>query len=332
MGVSVKLGVAKLVMALMCAFFAAPLAVGAQPGDKVYRIGFLSVANARGPFHQVFEQALAERGWVAGKNVIIEYRFAEEKYDRLPTLASELVRLEPQVIVAVPTASARAAKNATSTISIVMSGVADPISEGLIASFARPGGNVTGVTGSLTWATYAKQLQLLKDAAPSVRRIALLRDPDNRASLPAVGSFTEAAKALGVALQVVGARGPDEFEAAFREMTQARADALVIHREATYFRHLGRLADLAVRNRLPSICAHGGYAQAGGFLTYAVPPADEARQVAHYVDRLLRGTKPTELPVEQPTRFELIINLKTARALRVTIPPPLRVQADHVIE
>ena len=309
----------------------ASLLASAQPTDKISRIGFLSF-GVRGSFHQMFEQALGERGWVTGKNLIIDYRHAEEKYDRLPALAAELVRLEPQLIVAVPTASALAARNATSKIPIVMSGVADPIGEKLIASFARPGGNVTGVTGSLSWETYAKQLQLLKEAVPSARRIALLRDPANPGSVAGVRSFTEAAKSLGIELLVVGARSPQEFESAFREIIQGRADALIVHREPLFFRQLSRLADLSTRNRLPSVSAFEGYVKAGGLMTYSVNADDEPRQAARYVDRLLRGANPAELPVEQPTRFELVINRKTAKALGLAMPATLLVQADKIIE
>jgi putative ABC transport system substrate-binding protein len=331
-GCHVKVRLAKLVTFLVIGSLAAPLVAGAQQADKVHRVGYLTAVASRGPFHQAFEQALGERGWVAGKNLVISYRFAEEKYERFPALAAELVRLEPHVIVAVPTAAARAAKNATSTIPIVMLGVADPIGEGLIAGYARPGGNVTGLTGSLTWATYAKQVQLLKETVPSARRMALLRDPSNPASLPGVSALTEAAKALGIELQVFSARAPEEFEPAFRAMSKARADALILHRESAFFRHLGRLADLSVRHRLPSISAQVDYAKASGLMTYAVRSADEARRVAGYVDRILRGANAAELPVEQPTKFELAINLKTAKVLGVTIPPALLLQADQVIE
>jgi putative ABC transport system substrate-binding protein len=213
---------------------AAPVATEAQPADKVRRLGYLSFVGRRSAFHEVFEQALGERGWAIEKNLVIEYRFAGERYDRLPLLAAELVRLEPQVIVAIPTASARAAKNATSTIPIVMSGVADPIGEGLIASFAKPGANVTGGTSSLTWATYAKQLQLLKDAIPNSRRIAWLRDPSNPASLPGVKTLTEAARSLGIELRVVEARTPGEFEPTFRAMTRARVDSSSTERPRSF--------------------------------------------------------------------------------------------------
>jgi len=309
---------------------AAPLVAGAQQAGKVYRIGYLS-AGSPSPLRQVFEQALRERGWVPGENLVIAYRYAEEKYDRLPGLAAELVRLEPQVIVAVPTAGARAAKNATSTIPIVMWGVADPIGEGLVASFARPGGNVTGFTGT-TFETFAKQLQLLKEAVPRARRIAFLRNPANPAAVPGVKTVKEAARTLGVELQVVDARAPEEFEPAFRAMVQARADALLVYPDIAFYPHLGRLADLSVRNRLPTMCGADRYAKAGGLMNYSANLADMVRQVAGHVDRLLRGANPAELPVEQPTKFELDINLKTAKALGLTIPPALLLRADQIIE
>jgi len=309
---------------------AAPLAAEAQQAGTVYRIGYLSIGSPS-PLRQVFEEALRERGWVTGKNVVIAYRYAEEKSDRLPALAAELVRLEPQVIVAAPTASAKAAKDATSTIPIVMWGVPDPVGERLIASFARPGGNVTGITGVPPWESSAKQLQLLKEGVARAQRIAFLRDPANPHSLPTVKIVTEAARSLGVELQVVGARTPEQFEPAFRAMTQARADALLVQLDPSFSGHLARLADLAVRHRLPSMCG-AGYANAGGLMSYSVTRVDTLRQAARYVDRLLRGANPAELPVEQPTKFELGINLKTAKALGLTIPQSLLLRADQVIQ
>jgi putative ABC transport system substrate-binding protein len=267
-----------------------------------------------------------------GENLVITYRHAEGKYDRLPALAAELARSEPRVIVASSTAAARAAKNATSTIPIVMWGVADPIGAGLVASLARPGGNVTGVTGVPSFETYSKYLQLLKEAVPHARRIAVLRNPANPASLPSLKVVKETAQTLGVKLQVVGARAPEEFAPAFRAMAQARADALLVYYDAAFNPHLGRLADLSLRDRLPTMCGDPGYAKAGGFMNYSVNWADTVHQVAGYVDRLLRGTHPADLPVEQPTKFELVINRKTAKALGVTIPPSLLARADQVIE
>ena len=321
-----------LIAVLTLGLFTTPLVAGAQQAGKAYRIGFLTGGRPAGPVRPVFEQALRERGWLTGENLFIEYRYAEGKYDRLPALAAELVRIEPQVIVAVPTAAAQAASGATSTIPIVMWGVSDPIGAGLIASFARPGRNVTGLTGALDFEVYAKQLQFLKEAVPRARRITFLRNPANPASLPVVKTVTEAARSLGVELQVVGARAPEEFEPAFRAMTQARADALLLFGDQAFFPHLARLADLAVRHRLPTMCGDDQYAKAGGLANYSVSRNDTIRQVASYVDRLLRGAKPAELPVEQPTKFELVINLRTAKALGVTIPPSLLLQADQAIE
>jgi putative ABC transport system substrate-binding protein len=330
--VVVRVTVVKLIAALTLGLFTAPLVAWAQQAGKVYRIGFLGVGSAGGSFRQVLEQALRERGWVTGENLVIADRYADGKYDRLPALAAELVRLDPQVIVAVPTAAARAAKNATSTLPIVMSGVSDPIGEGLIASFARPGGNVTGFTGTLPFETYTKQLQLLRETVPRARRIALLWNPANPTSLPGVKTVKEAAQSLGVELQVVSARAPEEFEPVFQTLTQARADALLVMQEALFFSQFPRLADLSIKRRLPTICGLDGYAKAGGLMSYSVNQADTVRQVAGYVDRLLRGANPAELPVQQPTKFELVINLKTAKALGLAVPPSLLLQADHVIE
>ena len=328
-GAVVKVTLLKLT-ALTLGLFIAPLGAGAQAG-KVYRIGYLADGSP-GPFLQEFELGLRERGWVMGENLVITHRHAEGKYDRLPALAAELARPGPRVIVALSTAAARAAKNATNTIPIVMWGVADPIGEGLVASFARPGGNVTGLTGVLPFETYSKQMQLLKEAVPHARRIAFLRNPANPASLPSLKVVKETAQTLGVELQLVDARAPEEFEPAFRAMARARADALLVYYEAAFNPHLGRLADLALRGRLPTMSGEPGYAKAGGFMNYSVNWADTVRQVAVYVDRLLRGANPAELPVERPTKFELVINRKTANALGVTIPPSLLLQAGEVIE
>jgi putative ABC transport system substrate-binding protein len=321
----------RFLLTSLAGVLAAPLGVKAQQASKVYRIGYLA-AGGGGPAGLAFEQALREHGWVLGGNLVITYRYAEGKYDRLPALAAELVQLEPHVIVAVPTPAARAAKNATSTIPVVMWGVPDPIGEGLIASFARPGGNVTGVTGVMPFESLAKQLQLLKEAVPRAQRIAFLWNPANPAAQSAVKIVMETARSLGVELQVVGARVPEQFEPAFQAMTKARADALLMRADSVFFPHLAQLADLSVRHRLPTISDHNGYAKAGGLIGYAVNIVDTARQAAVYVDRILKGAKPGELPVEQPTKFELVINLKTAKALGLTIPPSLLARADQVIE
>jgi putative tryptophan/tyrosine transport system substrate-binding protein len=233
--------------------------------------------------------------------------------------------------VAVTTASARAVKGATSTIPIVMWGVGDPIGAGLVVSFARPGNNVTGFT-DVSSETYVKQLQLFKEAVPSARRVAVLGNPDNSSWLPVLTGLKEAAPSLEVQLQVFGARAPEEIEPAFRAMAPARMDGVVILDDASFFRDLGRLANLALRHRLPSICGNWNFAKAGGLMNYSVNRADTVRQVAGYVDKLLRGANPAELPVVQPTNLQTVINLKTARALALTIPQSLLLRTDEVIQ
>ena len=328
----------RFLLTSLAGVLADPLGAGAQEVGKVYRIGYLGFGRPEDqPFRPVFEQALRDRGWVLGQNLVITYRYAEEKYDRLPGLAADLARLAPQVIVAVTTSGTRAAKNATSSIPIVMWGVGDPVGDELVASFARPGGNVTGFTDTPVSAV-AKQLHSLKEAIPRARRLALLTNPAsltnpaNKMAPAVVKAVEDAAPILGVKLQVVGMRGPEEMEASFRAIAQARAEGLLVMDDATFFRHLGRIADLALRQRLPTICGNWNYAKVGGLMNYSVNRADIVRQVAGYVDRLLRGAKAADLPVEQPTRFDLIINLKTAKALGLTIPPSLLARADQVID
>ncbi len=329
-----KSAVVKLVAALALGLVLAPLTAESQQAGKVYRVGFLHWGSRGGSeqHFQAFEQALRERGWVTGENLVITYRYAEGKYDRLPALAGELVRLEPQVIVAVPTAATRAAKDATSTIPIVMLLVSDPIAEGLIASFARPGTNVTGLTLTPTWEIHAKRLQLLKEAVPHARRIALLWNPANRAAAQGVRTVEDAARSLGVELQVAGARAPEELEPAFQVMTQARADALYVVPDSVFTSHRTLLADLSRRHRLPTMYGQDDYVRAGGLMAYGVSLTDLYRRAAGYVDRLLRGASPAELPVEQPTKFEFVVNLKSATALGFTIPASVLARADQVIQ
>jgi putative tryptophan/tyrosine transport system substrate-binding protein len=331
----VKSTVVKLVAALTLGLVAAPLTAESQQAGKVYRVGFLHWGS-RGPGEQqfqAFEQALRERGWVTGENLVITYGFAEGQYDRLPSLAGELVRLEPHVIVALPTAATRAAKNVTSTIPIVMVMVSDPIGERLITSFARPGANVTGLALIPTLEIYAKQLQLLKEAVPRAQRIALLWSPANPAAAPIVRTVEDAARALGVELRVFGARAPEEFEPAFRAMTQARADALLVVSDAVYSgAHRARFVDLSSRHRLPTMYGLDYYTTAGGLMAYGPNATEPYRRAAYFVDRLLRGANPAELPVEQPTKFEFVVNLKTAKAIGLTIPASVLAQADQIIQ
>lgn len=330
-----KSTVVKLVAALTVGLFAAPVTAESQQVGKVYRIGFLawgSRGEASEHLFQAFEQALRERGWVTGGNLVITYRFSGGQYDRLPVLAGELVRIEPHVIVAVATAATRAAKDVTSTIPIVMLNVGDPIGERFIASYARPGANVTGVAMGPTREIHAKQLQLLKEAAPRAQRIALLWNPANRTAATIVRTVEDAARSLGIELQVAGARAPEEFEPAFRAMTQARADALLVVPDSVFNFHRARLADLSSRHRLPTMYSQDDYAKAGGLMAYGVNFTDQYRRAAYYVDRLLRGANPAELPVERPTKFKFVVNLKTAKAIGFTIPASVLAQADQVID
>jgi putative ABC transport system substrate-binding protein len=253
-------------------------------------------------------------------------------YDRLPALAAELVQLAPKVIVTGPIAAVRAARAATRTVPIVMVTATDPVGEGLIASLAHPGGNVTGLALSPTWQIYAKQLELLKEAVTGATRIAFLWSPANVAAPPGVKTVEEAARARGIELQVVGVRTSEEFEAAFRAMTEARAHALFVLADAMFFAERARLAELAVRHRLPAMFATREYAEAGGLMSYGTSYPGLYRRAAVYVDRILRGADPAVLPVEQATMFELVVNLETARRLGFTIPPALLLRADRVIE
>ena len=314
---------------------AAPLAVEAQQPGRVPRIGFLSVTSPsdRPPLLDAFRQGLRELGWVEGQNIVIDYRYAEGRVDRLPDLAAELVRLKVDLIVAsAGTQGVTAAKNATETIPIVMIAVRDPVGTGLIASLARPGGNVTGVSGSAGLEIVAKQLELLKETVPKIRRVAILSNPANAYHQLAIREVNVAARSLGVQLQLLEARGPNEFDGAFAAMAKERVGALLVLSDAMLNSHRTRLADLAARSRLPAAYGVRESVEAGGLMSYGPSFLDLYRRSAAYVDKILKGAKPADLPVEQPTKFELVINLKTAKALGLTIPPSLLQRADQVIE
>ena len=314
---------------------ATPLAVEAQQPGRVPRIGFLSVTSPsdRPPLLDAFRQGLRELGWVEGQNIVIDYRYAEGRVDRLPDLAAELVRLKVDLIVAsAGTQAATAAKNATETIPIVMIAVRDPVGTGLIASLARPGGNVTGVSGSAGLEIVAKQLELLKETVPKIRRVAILSNPANAYHQLAIREVNVAARSLGVQLQLLEARGPNEFDGAFAAMATERVGALLVLSDAIFNSHRTRLADLAARSRLPAAYGVRESVEAGGLMSYGPSFLDLYRRSAAYVDKILKGAKPADLPVEQPTKFELVINLKTAKALGLTIPPSLLQRADQVIE
>jgi putative ABC transport system substrate-binding protein len=285
---------------------------------------------------EAFHQGLRELGWVEGQNIAMESRYAEGRYERLPALAAELVRLKPDVIVAGITAAALAAKNVTRTIPIVVGVSLDPVGSGLVASLARPGGNVTGLSLMGVEIT-AKQMELLKEAVPKVSRVAVLRypgaPPSTHPTHPAMVKEAErAARLLGIQLQVLAARGPEDFDSAFSAMARERAEALLVLPDAMFTLQRTRLAELAAKHRLPAMYGLKEHAEAGGLIAYGADLRYNYRRAAAYVDKILKGAKPADLPVEQPMKFELVINMKTAKALGLTIPPSVLVRADHVIE
>ena len=319
---------------LSAGLLAAPLAAEAQQAGRVPRIGFLNLTSPSDrPSHlDAFRQRLRELGWVEGQNIVIDYRYAEGRVDRLPDLAAELVRLKVDLIVSGGTQAATAAKNATETIPIVMIYVRDPVGNGLIASLARPGGNVTGVSGSAGLEIVAKQLELLKETVPKIRRVAILSNPANAYHQLAIREVNVAARSLGVQLQLLEARGPNEFDGAFAAMAKERVGALLVLSDAIFGSHRTRLADLAARSRLPAAYGVRESVEAGGLMSYGTSFLDLYRRSAAYVDKILKGAKPANLPVEQPTKFELVINLKTAKALGLSVPPTLLAISDEVIE
>ncbi len=306
----------------------------AQPAGKVPRIGFLGPTSPSDRPHNLdaFRQRLRDLGWVEGQNIVIDHRYAEGAIDRLPDLVAELVRLKVDLIVSMGTQGVMAAKNATETIPIVMIAVRDPVGIGLIASLARPGGNVTGVSGYAGLETVAKQLGLLKETVPKVRRVAVLSNPDNAYHQRALREVNVAARSLGVQVLALEARGPNEFDGAFAAMAKEHVGALLVLSDAIFSSHGTRLADLAARSRLPAAYAVRESVEAGGLMSYGPDFRDLYRRSATYADKILRGAKPGDLPVEQPTKFELVINLKTAKALGLKIPPSLLQRADHVID
>jgi putative ABC transport system substrate-binding protein len=318
------------------AFSAAPLAAEAQQAAKVPRIGYLTGANpAANPHqHEAFRQGLRDVGYLEGRNVVIEYRSAEGKVERLPALAAELVALKVDVIVSPSTPAALAAKQATRTLPIVFAVAADPVTSGLVTSLARPGGNGTG-SSILAPELVGKGLELLTQAVPGVTRVAVLWHPGvlgERTEKDLLKEAEVAARALGVRLQFVEARGPEDFDRAFSEMTRARAGALTVLPSVTFSNERRRLVELAAKNRLPAVYREREYVDAGGLMAYGPNVADLLRRAATYVDKILKGAKPGDLPVEQPTKFELVINLKAANALGLTIPPSLLGRADEVIQ
>ncbi len=313
----------------------APFAAEAEQAAKVARIGYLTGSLAANPHvPEAFRQGLRDLGYIEGRNLVIEYRSPEGKPERLPALAAELVALKVDVIVAGGTPQALAAKQAARTLPIVFVGAADPVTSGLVTSLARPGGNVTGLS-NVTPELVGKCLEQLKQAVPGVSRVAVLWHPGNlgeRTERDMLKGAEVAARALGVRLQFVEARGPEDFDRAFSDMTRARAGALTVLPSTMFNTERRRLVDLAAKNRLPAVYPVRESVDAGGLMSYGPNIADVFRRVATYVDKILKGAKPADLPVEQPTKFELVINLKAAKALGLTIPPSVLSRADEVLQ
>jgi putative tryptophan/tyrosine transport system substrate-binding protein len=308
-----------------------PLAARAQP-TKAFRIGFLGPASASttAPWFDALRAGLHDLGYEVGKNILFEFRWAEGKDDRLPDLAAELVRLNVDVLVTYGTPGTHAAKQATATIPIVMAVSGDAVATGLIASLARPGANITGST-IFNPELCAKRLELLKEALPRARRIAILVNPDNPISGPNLKAAELTAMSLGLELQHFQMRASNEIKGAFSAMARTPADAVSIFEDAILFANTTSIADHALAQRLPSI----GYldlAQAGGLMAYGVDFPEIFRHAAVFVDKILKGAKPSQLPVEQPTKFKLVLNLKSAKALRLEFPATLLARADEVIE
>ena len=313
---------------------AAPLVAEAQPAGKIYRIGYLSAgAPTSNPLViAAFQQGLRDLGWVEGQNIDIEYRWAAGRFDRLPDLAADLVHLKVDVIIAAPTPAALAAKNATGTVPIVAVSLTHPVELGLVGSLARPGGNVTGLSYSVGADIFGKDLELLKEVVPRVRRVAVLSNPDSPAQPLTVRNVKDAARSLGLQLQLLEARGPEGFDGAFAAMAREHVGALLVVQDPAFIPHRPRLVDLAAKNRLPSIFTQREDAEAGGLMSYGPSLSDLYRRAGTYVDKILKGANPGDLPVEQPTKFELVINLKTAQALGLTVPQSILARAGEVIE
>jgi putative ABC transport system substrate-binding protein len=324
-------GALALVSLMVVALLAAPLTAEAQPVAKVYRIGYVR-AEAPPPVDvEAFRQGLREHGYVEGTNVVIEYRWADGNEERLRSLVAELIRLKVDLIVASAPAATRAAKEATTTIPIVMVLVADPVAFGFVASLARPGGNVTGFAFLLPEVS-GKRLDLLKEAIPELSRVAVLWNAVNPYKQFDLKEVQAAADALRVAVHPFPVRAPNDVDEAFKAAVKGRVGGLITLEDPFTIAHRARIVGLALRHRLPAVYAVRPFVEAGGLMSYGPDRADQNRRAATFVDKILKGAKPADLPVERPTRFELVINMKTAKAMGITIPPSLLLRADQVLE
>jgi putative ABC transport system substrate-binding protein len=327
-----------VILTLALGVLAVPLAAEAQQTARVYRIGYLQTAPRATTAHMLkaLEDGLRELGYTPDVNVVIEYRFADGRSERLSGLAAELVRLRPDVILTPLNPVTRVVKQATATIPIVTTLAGSPVEEGLIESLARPGGNITGLTFDVGPEMQAKRLQLLKELAPGLSRVAVLWNPAFGAGSQRwdgyVGLVGDAAAKLGLELQFVEARSRDDLDGGFAAIRRGQADGLLLLSDPLMFALQARIADFAVRHRLPSSYPLVEYVKVGGLMSYGPSMSDLYRRAARYVDRILKGANPADLPVEQPTKFDLVINLKTAKALGLSIPPSVLARADEIIE
>jgi len=303
-----------------------------QPG-KISRIGYIGTVGpeARNPNFEAFRRGLRDLGYIKGQNIVVEHRSLEGKVDRIPSVVAELVQLKVDVLVSPISAVIRAAKQATKTTPIVMVVTQDPVGAGFIDSLARPGGNITGVT-RLTRELSGKRLELLKEVVPRTSSVGVLLDSDAKPA-DALKDYEAAARALELTLQSLAVRGPNlDLERAFRDGAKERVSALITVTTPLFVRHAKRITDLTIKNRLPSMFEGSEYVEAGGLISYSGNDAETFRRAATYVDKILKGTKPADLPVEQPTKFEFVINLKTAKQIGLTIPPNVLARADRVIK
>ncbi len=326
-----SLRTASFIIPLALGILVAPLVAEAQQGGKLARIGYLGNVATPPPLWEAFLRGLRELGWVEGQNIVIEQRNAGGRFERLSDLAADLVRRRVDIIVAAGSPAPLAAKRATNTIPIVMTNAGDPVGSGLVTSLGRPGGNVTGLS-LLAPAVVGKQLEMLKEIVPKATRAAVLTNPGNPGRALMLTEVEAAMRPLGLQLQVLDARGPGEFQAAFSAMKRERAGALLILTDPMFVGERQRLGDLVARSRLPAVSGLRELADAGILLTYGASLSDLFRRAATFVDKILKGAKPADLPVEQPTKFGLAINLKTAKALGLTIPPSILIRADEVIQ
>ena len=331
-----RVAIARCAMAVVLLASATLLAVRegrGQEAGRVYRIALLGIQDSSiltEPWFGAFVQALRDLGWMEGRNIAIEYHWGEGHADRLPALAADLARRKPDVIMTRDTQSTAAAKNATATVPIVMWTTLDPVKQGFVVSMARPGGNVTGLADFTTLSR--KQLELTKELLPGARRVAVLRNPAGPQAVYHTSEVEQAARALSLQLQIVDVRSPHELAGALAVATQNRPQVMVMLADFMFLSERARIAELALNHRLPSIYVRREFVDAGGLLAYGSSRIEVSRRQAAYVDKILKGAKPADLPVEQPTTFELSINLKTAKALGLTIPPSLLLRADQLIE